>query len=146
MQSYNHSTQATILITLCWKNIIEARNLLSLFKIKSPHWLKLPERIHFKVLSLTYCLLQYSQPTHLCELFTIQPTRSTRSSSCLTLSRPLVTAHLMFSNLAISTAAPRLWNNLPPQLRTSTLPPPPSLQITRHHLHPAPLSVTPYLS
>ena len=39
--------------------------------------------------------LQYSQPTYLRELFTIQPTRS---SSCLTLSRLPVTSHLMFSN------------------------------------------------
>src|SRR6218665_1951247 len=56
--------------------------------LKSLHWLKIPERIHFKVLSLTYNSLQSSQPTYLRELFTIQPTRSTRSSSCLTLSRP----------------------------------------------------------
>src|SRR6218665_1141518 len=56
--------------------------------LKSLHWLKIPERIHFKALSLTYNCLQSSQPTYLRELFTIQPTRSTRSSSCLTLSRP----------------------------------------------------------
>jgi len=51
---------------------------------KSLHWLKIPERIHFKVVSLTYNSLQSSQPTYLSELFTIQPTRYTRSSSCLT--------------------------------------------------------------
>ena len=33
----------------------------------------------------------------------------TRSSSCLTLSRPPVTSHLKFSNRAISITAPRLW-------------------------------------
>src|SRR6218665_3329709 len=73
--------------------------------LKSLHWLKIPERIHFKVLSLTYNSLQSSQPTYLRELFTIQPTRSTRSSSCLTLSRLPVTSHLMFSNRAISLTA-----------------------------------------
>src|SRR6218665_227772 len=31
---------------------------------------------------------------------------------------------------------------LPPKLRTIPLPPPPSLPITRDHLHPTPLSVT----
>src|SRR6218665_2859144 len=36
---------------------------------------------------------------------------------------------------AISITAPRLWNDLPPELRTISLPPPPSLPITRHHLH-----------
>src|SRR6218665_3748170 len=88
------------------------------------HWLKILEHIHFKVLSLTYNSLQSSQPTYLRELFTIQPTRSTRSSSCLTLYRPPpVTSHLMFSNRAISITAPRLWNDLPPELRTISLPP-----------------------
>ena len=30
---------------------------------------------------------------------------------------------------------------MPPELRTSSLPPPPSLSITRRHLHPDPLSI-----
>src|SRR6218665_881742 len=45
----------------------------------------------------------------------------------------------MFSNRAISITAPRLWNDLPPELRTISLPPPLSLSITRH---PSPLPVT----
>src|SRR6218665_1878276 len=36
--------------------------------LKSHHWLKIPERIHFKVLSLTY----NSMPTCLRQLFSIQ--------------------------------------------------------------------------
>src|SRR6218665_2734489 len=75
--------------------------------------------------------------TYLRELFIIQPTRSIRSSSCLTLSRPPVTSHLTFSKRAISVTAPRLWNDLPPELRTFSLPPPSSLQIIKHHLHHA---------
>src|SRR6218665_3983690 len=59
------------------------------------------------------------------------------------LSRPPVTSHLMFSNRALSITAPRLWNDLPPELRTISSPPLPSLPITRHHLHLPPLSVTP---
>src|SRR6218665_1353398 len=102
--------------------------------LKSLHWLKI--RAH-SVLSLTYNSLQCSQTTYLCEPFTIQPTRSTRSSSCLTLSRPSVTFHLTFSNRAIVITAPRLWNELPPELRTFSLPPPSSSQITKHQLHPA---------
>src|SRR6218665_1783760 len=54
---------------------------------------------------------------------------------------PPVTSHLMFSNRAISITAPRLWNDLPPELRSISSPPPPS--ITKHHLHLPPLSVTP---
>src|SRR6218665_2736250 len=104
--------------------------------LKSLHWLKIPERIHFKVLSLTYNSLQSSsQPTYLRgNFFTIQPTRSTRSSSCLTLSRPQVTSHLTFSERAISVTAPRLWNDQPPELCTFSLPSPLSLQSIKHHL------------
>src|SRR6218665_3269924 len=94
-------------------------------------------------MSLTYNSLQSSQPTYLRELFTIRPIRSTRSSSCLTLSRPPVIPHLFFPSGAISITAPRLWNDLSPELRTISSPPPPSLPITRHHLPLPPLSVTP---
>src|SRR6218665_1511229 len=75
----------------------------------------------------------------------LHPIPSTRSSSCLTLSRPPVTFQLIFSNRAISITAPRLWNDLPPELPTISLPPPRSLPITRHHhhLHLAPVSVIP---
>ena len=110
--------------------------------LKSLHWLKIPERIHFKVLSLTYNSLQHSQPRYLRELFTIQPTRSTRSSSVLTLSRPPVTTHLKFSNRAISNTAPRLWNDLPPEFRTFSVPPL-SSPIIHHHLPQAPPSINP---
>src|SRR6218665_3544879 len=115
----------------------------SVLTCKSLHWSKIPERIHFKVLSLTYNSLQSSHSTYLRELFTIQPTRSTRSLSFLTLSRPPVPSHLMFSNRAISITAPRLWNDLPPELRAISSPPPPPLPIPKHHLHLPPLSVTP---
>src|SRR6218665_1238349 len=91
--------------------------------------------------------IQSSQPTSLRELSTIQPTRSyTRSFFCLAVSRPPLTSHrpITFSNRAIglSITAPRLWNDLPSELRTFSLLPPSSSQITRHYLLPAPLSVT----
>src|ERR1700733_5174853 len=119
--------------------------------LKSLHWLKIPQRIHFKVLSLTYNSLQYSQPKYLRDLFIIQPTRSTRSSSYLTLSLPPVTSRLKFSNRAISYTAPRLWNALPSELRkflvpapsSSTIHPSPPL-ITHHHLPQTPLSISPH--
>ena len=82
---------------------------------------------------------------YLRKIFTLQPTRFTPSSSGLTLSEPPVTYHLMFSNRAISISArftPRLWNDLLPELRTFSLPPPSSLPITNHYLHQPPLSMT----
>src|SRR6218665_18137 len=68
--------------------------------LKSLHWLKIPDLIHFKILSLTYNSLPPSRPKYLRALFPIQPTSSTRSSSCLALSRLPVPSHLMFSNRA----------------------------------------------
>src|SRR6218665_3728158 len=46
--------------------------------LKNLHWLKIPERIEYKVISLTYNTLQSSQPSYLGlrQLFTIQPPRS----------------------------------------------------------------------
>src|SRR6218665_3997139 len=66
--------------------------------VKKLHWLKIPEKIEYKVISLTYNTLQSSQSSYLRQLFTIQPPRSTRSSSTLTLLRPSVTSSLKFSN------------------------------------------------
>src|SRR6218665_797944 len=87
--------------------------------LKSLHWPKIPERIHFKVLSLTYKALQSSEPTYLRERFTIQPTRSTRSSSCLTRSwslliscsptEPYPSLHLVFGMTYHLNSAPFLY-------------------------------------
>src|SRR6218665_3271215 len=40
--------------------------------LKWLHWLKIPERIEYKAISLSYNKLQYSQPSYLRQLFTIQ--------------------------------------------------------------------------
>src|SRR6218665_2622025 len=99
--------------------------------LKKHHWLKIPERIEYKVIPLTYNTLQSFQPSilptlilcvcvcvYVCvygcvsQLFTIQPPRSTRSSSTLTLLRPSVTSSLKFSNCSITIAVPPLWNKL----------------------------------
>src|SRR6218665_2322471 len=84
--------------------------------LKKLQWLKIPERIEYKAISLTYNILQSSQPSYLHQLFTIQSARSTRSSSALTLLRPSVTSSLKFSDLSIAIAVPPLWNKLPPAL------------------------------
>src|SRR6218665_2149240 len=66
--------------------------------LKSLHWLKIPQRIHYKIASLTYNTLQTSQPSYIRQLLTIQPPGSTRSSSYLSLSRPPVSSSLKFCN------------------------------------------------
>ena len=49
--------------------------------LKSLHWLKIMQRIQYKILSLTYKSLQYNKPSSISDLLTIQPTRSTCSLS-----------------------------------------------------------------
>ena len=91
--------------------------------LKSLHWLKVPQRIHYKIVSLTYNALQTSKPSYIRQLFTIQPPGSTRSSSYLSLSRPPVSSSLKFCNRSLIYAAPTLWNGLPKDLRQFAHPP-----------------------
>src|SRR5688572_19051347 len=79
---------------------------------------------------------QTSQPCYFRQLFTVQPLRSTRSSSTLTLLRPSVTSSLKFANRSIAIAVPPLWNKLPPVLRQIS---DPSYELTKT----SPLAVSP---
>src|SRR6218665_986528 len=112
--------------------------------LKSLHWLKIPERIHFKVLSPTYI---HTTPCNL-PRGPIPRTfaNSSPSSQPALLDHQPVSPFLDPRSLLISCSPTeaypslhRLWNDLPPEFRTNSLPPPPSLSITRH---PPPLSVT----
>jgi len=86
--------------------------------LQSLHWLKVQERINYKVVSLTYNVLQTSHPSYLSRLLTLQPARSTRSSQFITLYPPSVTSNRAILNRSFSYSAPRLWNSLPTYLRT----------------------------
>jgi len=81
--------------------------------LKSLHWLKVPERIEYKIISTTYKLLQFSSPQYLRDTITIQPSRSTRSSDLVTILRPPVQSRLRITNRSFRHAAPQLWNKLP---------------------------------
>jgi hypothetical protein len=52
--------------------------------LKSLHWLKINQRIHYKVISLTYKILLSDQLSYLRSLLSLQSSRSTRSSSVVT--------------------------------------------------------------
>jgi len=58
------------------------------FTLKSLHWLKMNERIEYKILSLTFKLLYTAQPPQLYNLISLEPPRNTRSSSVVTLAHP----------------------------------------------------------
>ena len=70
-----------------------------------------------KLLSLTYKVLTTTQPSYLHNLITVQPPRSTRSSSLVTLSRPSTSSSLRITDRSFQYASPRLWNQLPAPLR-----------------------------
>ena len=85
--------------------------------LKSLHWLKVNERIEYKLLSLTYKVLTTAQPSYLHNLISLQPPRSTRSSSVVTLSRPPTISSLKITDRSFRYASPRLWNQLPDSFR-----------------------------
>ena len=76
--------------------------------LKSLHWLKVNERIEYKLLSLTYKVLATSQPSYLNNLISVQHPRSTRSSSVVTFSRPSTISSLKITDRSFRYASPRL--------------------------------------
>jgi len=62
--------------------------------LRSLHWLRINERIEYKLLSLTYKLLTTTQPPYLHNLNSTQRPRSTSSSSVVTLARPPLSSSL----------------------------------------------------
>jgi len=85
--------------------------------LKSLHWLKVNERIEYKLLSVTYKVLTTSQLSYLNNLISVQPPRNTRSSSVVTLSRPPTISALKITDRSFRYASPRPWNQLPDSFR-----------------------------
>jgi len=85
--------------------------------LKSLHWLKVQLCIEYKIISTTYKVLQSSSPHYLRDIITIQPSRSSRSSSLVTLLHPQAQSSLKITNRSFRYAAPHLWNKLPQSLR-----------------------------
>ena len=79
---------------------------------------KLSIRRQIALLSHTYKVLTTTQPSYLPKLITVQPPRSTRSSSLVTLARPSTSSSLRITDRSFQYyASPRLWNQLPASLR-----------------------------
>ena len=77
-------------------------------------WTILPsERIEYKRLSPTYKVLTATQPSYLHNIVTVQPPRSTRSSSLVTLARPSTSSCLRITDRSFQYASPRLCNQRP---------------------------------
>jgi len=100
--------------------------------LKYLHWLKINDRIKYKVFSYTYKSLETSQPSYLSSLLSFPSHRCTWSSSLITLSRPSITSCLKVANISYYHFAPVLWNNLPSDLRH-----------VAHHVTPSPILNSP---
>ena len=85
---------------------------------KSLHLLKIKQRIHYKMISITNNLLHSSDPQYLHKLINVTPSGKTRSSEYLCVLLPPLTSKLKFSNCSFRISATHLWNSLPPNLRT----------------------------
>jgi len=68
---------------------------------RTQHSLKITQRIEYKLLSLTYKVLTITQPSHLHNIITVQPPRSTRSSSLVTLACPSTSSSLRINGAKI---------------------------------------------
>ena len=84
---------------------------------KSLHWLKIDQRIHYKVLSITDKTLQSQKSSYLHNLLHAQSNTSTRSSATVTLKRPTIHSRLKITDRSFTHHAPVLWNRLPKELR-----------------------------
>ena len=73
--------------------------------LHSLHWLRITERIKYKLLSLTYKVLTTTQPPYLNNLISVQCPRSTRSSSVVTLARLPTSYSLKITNCSLRCAA-----------------------------------------
>ena len=80
------------------------------------HWLPLECRIQFKVIVMVFKCLHSEAPSYLCDL--LQPRKvdsRLRSDSAIKLYQPI--ARKSVGERAFSVTAPKLWNNLPTDLR-----------------------------
>ena len=82
---------------------------------KSLHWLKVNERIEYKLISLAYKVLTTAQPSYLHNLISVQPPCSTHSSSVVTVS--CLPTILKITDRSFRYASPHLWNQLPDSFR-----------------------------
>ena len=81
------------------------------------HWLPVKQRIHFKILLITYKAIIKEAPEYICELIKIKTSlKSLRSADDIVLESP-VSRLRAFGDSSFGVAGPRLWNQLPKSIR-----------------------------
>ena len=97
--------------------------------LKQLHWLPVRYRIVFKILLLVYKALNGTAPSYISELLKYHTSeRKLRSSSQHLLATPKARLKT-YGERAFAVAAPRLWNSIPLELRSSS-----STDIFKRHL------------
>jgi hypothetical protein len=79
--------------------------------------LKIEQRFHYKIRSLTHNALDTSRPTYLRSRLTVQDIRNTRSALIVSLVHATNPSRLKITNRSFFHMAPVLWNRLPTNLR-----------------------------
>ena len=84
------------------------------------HWLRISDRIIFKILIFTHKAFHGVAPVYLCELFTKQDkatVRTRRAQDCFLLSIPPISKTCAIIERSFLCAAPTLWNKLSIDIR-----------------------------
>ena len=92
--------------------------------LRQLHWLPIRKRIQFKILLLTFKAINGLAPNYITDMLTIySPVRNLRSSTANSplLKPPSIRAikTVSYGNRAFSSAAPKLWNQLPSDIRAA---------------------------
>ena len=115
--------------------------------LRSLYWLRITERIEYKLFSLIYKVFTTTQPPYIHKLISVQRPRSTRSSPVVTLARPPSSSALKITDRSFRYALSCLWNQLPLSLRQphsgtsssifdSPIPSPITSLLIHHSAHP----------
>ena len=84
------------------------------------HWLPVDARIKFKILLITYKIINCMAPLYLSELISMySPKRCLRSAEKMLLVKPRGDFNKTYGQRAFSVCAPSLWNSLPLEIRIS---------------------------
>ena len=89
--------------------------------LQSLHWLPIKQRIEFKLCLLVHLAINGNAPTYLKEIITRTASIPGRAANRSAVNNDLVIQRtkLKFGQRAFSVAGPRIWNQLPPELKTT---------------------------
>ena len=87
--------------------------------LRDLHWLTVKDRIHFKILPLTYKAVHGHAPSYICNLISFTTLKSLCFASQLALKPGPCSKTSSYGDRAFAVAAPKLWNNIPYNIRSA---------------------------